>query len=184
MSTHRPGLSIALPLVLLLCAPAQAHKLLAKYQVLPGARVQVESYFDTDDSPPGASVKVHRSGGALLCEGKLDTQGLYVFSFTEPEDLRVVVKDHTGHRAEVSIPGKELTRAVAADAAALLIPPAPFVPLTIAAARAAIGQPEETTPARLPDRGHGPPWGKLLLGAGILLGLGALAVVVQKVRAR
>ena len=64
-------------LALLLAAPGQAraHRLEAEYRVLPGNKVQVESWFDlTGDSPRGAQVKVYRADGQLLTDGKLDEQ--------------------------------------------------------------------------------------------------------------
>jgi hypothetical protein len=145
--------------------------------------VRVESYFDTGDAPLRATVKVHRADKSLLSEGKLGRGGLYTFEVSETEDLLIEVKDRTGHRAEARISAKELTQGIASDALALLTPPVtPLHPVSMVAARSTFDQADENAPARPADRGHGPPWDKLLLGLGILLGLGALALVIQKVR--
>jgi hypothetical protein len=184
MSVKCLRLSAIFLTALILPPSARAHNLLVKYHLLPGARVQIESYFDTGDAPLRATVKIHRVDNTVLSEGKLDRSGLYTFGVTEAEDLLVEVKDRTGHRAETRISAKELKQSIASDALALLTPHVtPLIPLTVLAARSAIGQPDEDAPNRPGDRGHGPPWDKLLLGIGILLGLGALALVIQKVRA-
>jgi nickel transport protein len=93
---------------------ARAHRLEAEYRVLPGRRVQIESWFDlTGDSPKGAKVQVFRADGRMLTEGELDGKGQFLFSFTEATALKVVVSAGAGHRKELDIPEAELERAVA-----------------------------------------------------------------------
>lgn len=78
--------------------------------MLPGRRVQVESWFDlTGDSPRGALVKVLRADGSTLTQGKLNSQGVFAFTYSEPEALKVVV-DAVGHRKELDIPARELAQ--------------------------------------------------------------------------
>jgi len=94
-----------------MCAQAQAHRLEADYRVLPGHKIAVETWFDlTGESPVGARVSVyHQAGGAVLAEGNLDDKGLFVFSYSQSEPLRIVVAAAGGHRKELEIPAAELT---------------------------------------------------------------------------
>jgi nickel transport protein len=81
-----------------------AHRLEAEYRVLPGQKVQVESWFDsTGDSPKGATVEVFRAGKQLLTTGQLDEKGVFVFAFTQAEPLTVVISAGAGHRKELTI---------------------------------------------------------------------------------
>jgi hypothetical protein len=95
---------------------ARAHRLEADYHVLPGRKVQIEGWYDlTGDSAVGARVQVFRSD-ALLAEGKLNDQGVFVFAFEKTEALRVVVDAGAGHRKELTVPADKLEQAGAADA--------------------------------------------------------------------
>jgi hypothetical protein len=120
MRPHRrwPTLTLSLCALIGLCSPARAHRLEADYRILPGGKIQVESWFDlTGESPTGAQVRVYRKTAAdVLVEGKLDKNGTFVFSYAQPELLRVVISAAGGHRKELEIPARELT---AADAASL-----------------------------------------------------------------
>jgi len=89
---------------------AQAHRLNVEYKVLPGQKVQVEGWFSKSDVPRGAKVQVFRSNGQLLTEGKLDDQGIFVFSFNEVEEFKVVVNAGAGHREEMQISAASLTK--------------------------------------------------------------------------
>jgi hypothetical protein len=100
---------------------ARAHRLEADYQILPGGRIQIESWFDIGgDSPKEAKVRVFGAGGQTVAEGELDERGLFVFSYREAEPLRVEIVT-IGHRKELLIPGERLESAGAAAAA-----PQPF----------------------------------------------------------
>jgi cobalt/nickel transport system permease protein len=104
-----PALLLAVLGVLWAAGPAHAHRLEADCQVLPGGRVQIESWFDPGDGRPrGARVQVFRPDGSLLAEGKTDDQGVFVFSCREAEPLRVVVNAGAGHRKEFMIRKEKL----------------------------------------------------------------------------
>lgn len=63
----------------------------------------------TGDSPVGAAVTVYRqAGGSIVTEGKLDDKGLFVFTYSQKESLRVVVAAAGGHRKELEIPAADL----------------------------------------------------------------------------
>jgi len=112
-----PALLLAVPALLAGAADARAHRLEVDYTVRPGQKVQVESWFDlTGKPPPGAQVQVFRDNGDLVTEGVVDDQGIFVFSYTKAEPLRVVVSAGAGHRAEVHIPAQDLARSPGAGA--------------------------------------------------------------------
>jgi nickel transport protein len=85
-----------------------AHRLDVQCFVRPGRRVQVEGWFDNGATPRAAQVRVFRADGELLKEGKLDANGVFIFTFTEVEPLRVVVDAGGGHKKEVTIQAVEL----------------------------------------------------------------------------
>jgi nickel transport protein len=104
-----PALLLALSGFLVTAGDARAHRLEAEYRVLPGQRVQIESWFDlTGESPKGAKVQVFRPDGQLLSEGQLNDKGLFVFSYSQPERLKVIVSAGAGHRKELEIPQSAL----------------------------------------------------------------------------
>jgi hypothetical protein len=78
--------------------------------VLPGRKVQVESWFETGDSPKGAKVRVERADGSLLFPepGELDEKGIYVFPYEKAEKLKVVVSAGAGHRKVITLSAAEL----------------------------------------------------------------------------
>jgi cobalt/nickel transport system permease protein len=107
-----PTLLLVLVGILVTAAPAQAHRLDAAFQVLPGGKVEIESWFDlTNQSPRGATVQVFRSGGQLLVDGKLNEKGLFLFRVNKAERLKVVVSAGAGHRKELVIPQETLEKA-------------------------------------------------------------------------
>jgi cobalt/nickel transport system permease protein len=109
-----------------LASPAQAHRLEGEYRILPGQKIRVESWFDlTGDSPADASVQVFRENGEVLTKGTLDKDGVFVFSFSRPEPLRVVIAAGAGHRKELTIPVTELTRALTGSSKVPQDPPPP-----------------------------------------------------------
>jgi hypothetical protein len=100
-----------LPALLLTAGPAPAHTLFVRYQVLPGNRVQVSSFYRKNDVAALAIVNVYRANGQLLREaGVMDEKGVFIFSYQQAEDLKIVVL-HDGHRGEKAIPANELTQA-------------------------------------------------------------------------
>lgn len=103
-----PG-ALAIFLLLFPSSSAWAHRLDAKYLVLPDGKVRIESWFDIiGDSPKGAEVLVYGANDQLVVKGKLDAAGQFVFSLTKAEPLRVVV-NAPGHRAILRIPVEALT---------------------------------------------------------------------------
>ncbi len=121
--------SLCASVVALLVAvlPASAHNLEADYRVLPGGKVEVESWFDlTGKSPHDAEVKVLRADGSLLTHGRLDDKGLFVFSIEKPEPLRVVVSAGAGHRKELQIGAAILAKTSTLPTLPTTAAPAPF----------------------------------------------------------
>ena len=111
-------LLLGLLATLVLAGKSEAHRLEADYRVLPGGKVQVESWFDlTGESPKGARVRVMHADGRLLTEGRLDENGIFIFSFTHPESLKVMVSI-TEHRKELMIPASELSRGLETQSSA------------------------------------------------------------------
>jgi nickel transport protein len=120
-----PGRFPALTLLagLLLVGNARAHRLEGEYRVLPGGKVQIESWYDlTGDSARGAEVRVLRADGQLLTEGRTNDEGLFVFAFARAEPLQVVISAGAGHRKELAIPAAELAGSAAAPEAASSAP--------------------------------------------------------------
>jgi hypothetical protein len=133
--------------------------------VLPGGRIQVESWFDlTGESPVGAKVSVYRKASeSVLLEGKLNEKGLFVFSYANREPLRIVVSAAGGHRKEVEIPTSELT--------------------SVEPASTASSTPEPTAEAKaFADRSSRISPKDVLLGLALLLALAALALAVGNAR--
>ena len=104
------------PLLLaLLAGPVQAHAMFVRYRVLPGNQVQVEGFFQGGAPAVDGIVRVYRPDGSLLCPpGVLDEKGLYTFSYTKAEDLKVKVSLEE-HVKEKLIPAQELTDAPPAE---------------------------------------------------------------------
>lgn len=95
---------------LLNTTPARAHRLLAECRVLPGQMIQVEAWFDAGGGPSaGARVQAYQ-GDQLLTEGKLDKEGVFVFGYEQPDELRIVISAGAGHRQELSLTRAQLER--------------------------------------------------------------------------
>jgi nickel transport protein len=163
---RRYGALILLALAgLLPAAGAYAHRLEAEYRVLPDHKVQVESWFDLGgDSPRGARVQVLRADGSLLTEGKLDSQGVYVFSYGDAEPLKVVVSAGAGHRKELEIPAKDLA------------------PDGTAAPAAPGSAPPPASPGPRADRSARVSVKDVLIGVGFLLAVAAFALSLRNAR--
>ena len=173
-----------LVLASLLAAPAlaHAHALEAAAVARPGWQVQVESWYETGDSPSGARVEVYGAQGKLLAEGRLNAKGVYVFTCHDPGPLQVIVNAGAGHRAEAAVTAAALSRSNIGTVAACLTPePAPY----LAAALLTAPPTAEVTPveaAPVVERTTGPRWKNLLLGVAVLAGVAALAVMWQRLR--
>jgi hypothetical protein len=150
--------------------------LIVEYQVRPGPRVRVESFFETGESAAGASVKVHRSDGSLHTQGVIDEKGLFFFPFKETEDLRVVVNDGMGHRVEVRIRAKELSDGLLRDGGHRAV-----ASLATPVSAAVVSQADEETamPKEEPSSGDrgGVPIAKVLIGVAVLLVIAAVAAL-------
>jgi hypothetical protein len=168
-----------------IASPAEAHRLDAQCFVLPGWRVQVESWYDTGEPPRGARVEVFRADGQLLTTGTLDNNGVFVFSFTEAEKLKVVVTS-IGHRAETTIPAESFTSATACTCAACLVPePNPFLAAALLSPALETNlERQQSTRAPGPILHHDSPFplGGALAGVGILLAVAAFVGI--RLRAR
>jgi len=103
-SLRFPTLLWALTGMLLMATPVWAHRLEMEYKILKDGRIQIESWFETGDSPPNAKVQVFLPGNQLLIDGKLDKDGTFVFKADRTLPLRVVINAGAGHRKELSIP--------------------------------------------------------------------------------
>ena len=139
---------------------ARAHRLNAEYRLLPGKRVQIESWFDsTGESPKGAAVQVFRSDGQLLIEGNLNDRGTFTFPHEDAGPLRVVVSAGQGHRKEFTIPASEF-----------------------AAASSDTPTPTQGTNAPLADRTSQVSVRDVLIGVGFLMAVAALALSIRNAR--
>jgi hypothetical protein len=160
---------VSLAAMLATAGDARAHRLEADYRVLPGRRVQMESWVDlTGESPRGAAVQVYRPAGQLLTEGRLNDKGIFVFSYTQAERLKVVVSAGAGHRKELEIPEAELARGATDSQAQGTI--------------AATAEQPDPDPAPLADRSSRVSLKDVLMGVGFLLALAAFALSVRNAR--
>ncbi len=151
--------------------PAYAHRLDVDYSVLPGRRVQVESWFDpTGNYARAAHVQVVRADGTALAEGTMNDQGVFVFTYDRPQPLKIIVSAGAGHRAEREIPADELGAGGAESGDA-----------------SSTGQSEAATnapPIGTPRLSHKPreTWQDILTGIGFLLALAAFILSVRNAR--
>ncbi|MFN4258605.1 MAG: hypothetical protein ACK4RK_04860 [Gemmataceae bacterium] len=158
------ALPLVLGLALLLPGSAYAHRLNAECHILSGNQVQVESWFETGDIPRKAKVQVFRANGQLLTEGNLNDQGIFLFSYENPEPLRVLVNAGAGHRQEIHLSAEQLRQESATGAGAA------FPALPAPASRP------------LSDRsGRVNPWA-VLFGVGLLVGVAAVALARRRQR--
>jgi len=111
------GRAAPLTLPVLLCAfssalgtagQAQAHRLIAEAFVLENQKIQIESWFSTGQAAGGAKVEVFQADGRLLTQGRLDEQGIFVFSYEVPQTLNVVISAGPEHRKELAIAEADL----------------------------------------------------------------------------
>jgi hypothetical protein len=107
------------PAALLLAAgTARAHRLVARCQVLPGQKVQVEARYQTiPRSTPAVEARVQAFGPGrrLVAEGQTDDNGLFVFSYQKAEPLTVEVYQD-GHLRKDTVSAGALRQAAAATA--------------------------------------------------------------------
>jgi hypothetical protein len=73
--------------------------------------VQIDSYYGEDEPAAKAEVRVYRPNDEQIGPaGVMDEKGVYVFTYTKAEDLKVSIS-HEGHRKWLTIPAKELSDA-------------------------------------------------------------------------
>ncbi len=153
---------------------AQAHRLRGEYKILPDRKIRIESWFDISGaSPEGAQVRVFGPGGKALIEGQLDGKGLFVFSISRAEDLRVVISAGAGHRKELVIKSDELAPLLAGSKEE------PFPQKSSSAGKAA-SENDMPPPA---DRRSAVTPQDVLLGIGFVLALAAFVLGWRNARA-
>jgi nickel transport protein len=181
----RRSAAVTLLAVLTITAAVQAHRLEAEATVRPFGIVQVESWFETGDTPKSATVEVFRSDGRLLTSGRLNEQGIFTFSYPDTDPLRIVVNAGVGHRAEVQVKSIDLklSSMVSRDIQTWLACATPEPSPYLAAALYGNVHPEGAlTPP--PERRTGPQYSNLALGLGILLLIGGGTMILRKARMR
>jgi len=184
MSCRYPLLSLC-TLLGLLGGPgvARAHRLEAQAFVRPFGVVQVESWYETGESPKGARLEVFGPDGMPVAEGKLDANGVFTFRYAGAGPLRVVVSAPGGHRAETTVPHGELVGGIVAGWFAGAVP-APTTPYVTATFFWEPGGGPLPTPAPTVERPSGPQTGRLLLGVALLAALAGGALLLKKARHR
>src|SRR5262245_40392564 len=96
---------------LVTASPAEAHRLNAEYQVLPGNRVRIVASCAKDDFAADGIVRVYRSNNELLLPASvLDEKGSFSFWYPKAEDLTVEIR-HDGHLKRLYIPAGRLADA-------------------------------------------------------------------------
>jgi nickel transport protein len=158
-------------LVIAVTSPAMArpHRLDVQAFLLPGQnKVQIESWFDDGHIPRGARVQIFRNGNELLANGQLDDNGVFIFSYTQAETLKVVVSAGLGHRKEIDITTTDLISTPAAQ------PNPPDAPGHV------VG--DTIAPVRLADH-HSTDWVKdVMIGVSFLLALAAFLLGTRNAR--
>jgi nickel transport protein len=167
---------------LTLTGAAQAHRLVVECHVLRDGKVQVEGWFDlTGNAAKGALVQVFQAGEQPRVEGKLDAQGIFVFSLDQvrsaakADGLRVVVSAGEGHRAEEVIPADQLNFAGATTHESANRASPGNLPLSPPS-----DNPSE--PRSLSDRGSRVSFKDVLLGVTFLLAVAAFAQSIRNAR--
>src|SRR5438270_5816753 len=117
---HLP-VCLALPVALILAGNAHAHRLDAQ-AFLKDGKVQIEAWFPSSGPAKGAKVEVFQTGAQLLTEGRTNEDGIFVFALKDPQSLRVVISDGSGHRKELSIAREAFGQTISATNAS---PPPP-----------------------------------------------------------
>ena len=102
-------LSIALVFTLFLTftSTVHAHKIYL-FAWIEGGMVFTQSYFKGKKRVSGGLIRVLNSYDKVLLEGKTDEKGEFSFNIPQKTDLRIVLDDTMGHRAEYLIKGEEI----------------------------------------------------------------------------
>ena len=99
MTTHPlpSGLLAAVAALLLLAAPALAHKVNI-FAYVEGQTIYTESYFPDGRPVEEGRILVLDSGRNQLLEGKTDREGLFSFAVPKVDDLTIVIEAGMGHK--------------------------------------------------------------------------------------
>jgi nickel transport protein len=160
-------------LLLAIVGEVHAHRLVAEYHVLPGHKVQIEAWFDQGGTPRNAKVQVSNPDEQILAEGTLDANGIFVFSYTVAEPLKVVIAAGEGHRKELYILQADLAKGLPAQT------PHNGTRTSSATPNVALPSP---APLPLSDRSTRISVKDVLLGIGFLLALAAFILSVRSAR--
>ena len=177
-----PRLHFLLVVLSLVFGPSSfafAHRLEAEAIVRPFGTIQVETWFETGDSPKAAKVSVFAADGQRLTEGRCDERGIFVFAYAGNKPLRVVVDAGAGHRAEAMVSTAMLTRPIVCTAVACLTPPPSLIAAPLLVPVKITNSP---VPQPLVERNTAMPLGRLALGVGLLLAVATVVLIHQRLR--
>jgi nickel transport protein len=97
-SAQVPCLMMVLGMLLLIAAPAMAHKVNI-FAYVENDVVYTESYFPDGRAVEDGTIEVLNGSGKKLLEGKTDKEGLFSFPLPgEKEDLTIVINASMGHK--------------------------------------------------------------------------------------
>ena len=94
-------------LFLTLTPSVHGHKIYL-FAWIEGAKIFTQSYFRGKKRVSGGLIRVFNPSGKVLLEGKTDEKGEFSFKIPQKTDLRIVLDDTMGHRAEYLIKGEEI----------------------------------------------------------------------------
>jgi nickel transport protein len=172
-------LILALLAAALFPGSASAHRLEAEAIIRPHKVIQVESWFETGETPRSAKVAVYRADGGTLSEGRLDGKGIFVFWYSAIQPLRVVVDAGVGHRVEIPISAEQLRHYDVCTGVACLAGSPWLVASLIVPSDTAIPASGQEP---LVHRETGMQVRNLIIGVGILLGVALASVQWRKMR--
>ncbi len=161
-----PALLLDLLVLLFGAGNAYSHGLDAQAFLLKDHKIQVESWFSGGEPARAARVQVFHASGQLLTEGRMNDQGIFVFSYENAGPLRIVVSAGGGHRKEISVSAESLQAASAKGG-------------NVATATSSEG---EVAAVPLADRGSAVPVKDVLVGVGFLLALAAFVLSLRNAR--
>ena len=94
-------------LFLILTPYAHGHKIYL-FAWIEGDKIFTQSYFKGKKRVSGGLISVFNPSGKVLLEGKTDEKGEFAFKIPQKTDLRIVLDDTLGHRAEYLIKNEEI----------------------------------------------------------------------------
>jgi len=87
--------------------PAYAHKVMI-FAWVDGDTVFTQSKFSGGKKVKGGKIAVYNTHKKILLEGKTDNEGKFFFKVPEKTTLKIVLYAGTGHRAEWTVPKKDI----------------------------------------------------------------------------